>query len=1091
MTFRTLSSLVAATVVATLWSCTKPPPPEQEVPVAASVAAFTASKSRVAPGEAVTLSWEVKDATSVSVATLSGEPVTLSNPSAQKGSVEVTVDSTTVYMLTARGEGGSASAATSVAIADRLEDLLFTAIPQEIAAGEPVTLVWNAPGSTDVEITDAQGTAVYSGSETSASRLVHPNAGTTYTLTAGERTQTVSITVAPRIAGFQSTEPSAQPGGKVTLSWNAVGATQVTLEAEGRGTLATITDPAKIADGSHEDTVPAQLPERNGLIRYTLTASNDVATVVQHATVYVGVNPLVQNFFVPAFGKEGGSTGLSWSVLEANHLEIAVDGQVVYVAPTQAAIANGQILINTPAADAMVSLTATNARGGKTTVDRPLSPVGEPTLVDFSPDTATLQNGGEPVTLSWNVPNARHVRISVKGGRTLFETTSATAETGSVVAYPNDLTEYELHADNAVGDVLAPATVSVAVTTPGKLVFSPASAPIGAQVTVTSHTVTNGGNVLGLPTTAHNAPGASFVDISQIGTSIAYSGPDTTAKLVALPEVFNTRIHGQPVASSTLSISINGWFAFQSSSFSGPDTPTPFPNSALVPLAIAPFWDDLRDTDEGEIFVHLDTDGGERRLIVQWNQVEYDPNDGSVVTLQAQVYEGGKIVFAYKTLQDISGATPSIGVVNADESTALAVTTVPAEGDTFTFFGEASLPVSFTLANADPISVQVRMPGDARLDLTAQSPAIPPGLFFVSEANISPAAALTDAQWFEIQNTTPDPIDLDGWTIEFGGSQHQISGPAVIPPSGFLVLAQSAAAADGVNVGYVYGPTHVIPSSDAEVGLSLQNALYTTSRFGSGVPKAGYAIQAGPPAAGMEVRADVTLLGCSAASSSTYGTNGQYGTPGAANTPCPSYVNSGLIAGAFESLAGGVGTALPGGDQVVDEVTLPAPVWFGGIAYNKVYMNSNGFVTLEPHTCPSSFNCYYSNKSTIDSVGLPVGAIAPFWDDLVNNSSNSSRYWARIVPGLAPNDGYTVFSWENWKSWYTTSSLNFQVKFFDNGNIEFHYGTMTSSSTGYALGSSATTWLEVPEGGAAFKVNINSSTAPGIAPNTGYRFTAQ
>jgi hypothetical protein len=33
--------------------------------------------------------------------------------------------------------------------------------------------------------------------------------------------------------------------------------------------------------------------------------------------------------------------------------------------------------------------------------------------------------------------------------------------------------------------------------------------------------------------------------------------------------------------------------------------------------------------------------------------------------------------------------------------------------------------------------------------------------------NYNPAAG--QAEWFEVQNDTASPIDLDGWTIQFGG----------------------------------------------------------------------------------------------------------------------------------------------------------------------------------------------------------------------------------------------------------------------------------------------------------------------------------
>ncbi|MBK7857114.1 MAG: hypothetical protein IPJ65_00560 [Archangiaceae bacterium] len=63
------------------------------------------------------------------------------------------------------------------------------------------------------------------------------------------------------------------------------------------------------------------------------------------------------------------------------------------------------------------------------------------------------------------------------------------------------------------------------------------------------------------------------------------------------------------------------------------------------------------------------------------------------------------------------------------------------------------------------------------------------------------------------------------------------------------------------------------------------------------------------------------------------------------------------------------------------------------------------------------------------------------------------------------------------------------MKFFANGNIEYHYGTMTPGTTGTAhQGSGATTWLEDPTGKQALAVNVNSLT-PGIAPSSAWRFT--
>jgi hypothetical protein len=148
--------------------------------------------------------------------------------------------------------------------------------------------------------------------------------------------------------------------------------------------------------------------------------------------------------------------------------------------------------------------------------------------------------------------------------------------------------------------------------------------------------------------------------------------------------------------------------------------------------------------------------------------------------------------------------------------------------------------------------------------------------------------------------------------------------------------------------------------------------------------------------------------------------------------------------------------------------------------------------------CANSVTCYATSPTSITSTSkMPVGAIAPFWDDLDVNAGGGI-YWARRTPNITANDGYTVVSWENVKrvSSTETYALNFQIKFFDTGNIEFHYGTMSgtggsgTTASDNAKGLHATTWLEVPEGGVGFTVNVNS-TSPGVAPSAGYRFTAQ
>ena len=87
----TMKLCVPLLAAVALWGCKDEAPPEQKVPVAATVKAFSASASSVAPGDKVTLSWEVADAQGVSVSTQTGDEVALSGSSVPKGSVEVAV----------------------------------------------------------------------------------------------------------------------------------------------------------------------------------------------------------------------------------------------------------------------------------------------------------------------------------------------------------------------------------------------------------------------------------------------------------------------------------------------------------------------------------------------------------------------------------------------------------------------------------------------------------------------------------------------------------------------------------------------------------------------------------------------------------------------------------------------------------------------------------------------------------------------------------------------------------------------------------------------------------------------------------------
>jgi hypothetical protein len=102
-------------------------------------------------------------------------------------------------------------------------------------------------------------------------------------------------------------------------------------------------------------------------------------------------------------------------------------------------------------------------------------------------------------------------------------------------------------------------------------------------------------------------------------------------------------------------------------------------------------------------------------------------------------------------------------------------------------------------------------------------------------------------------------------------------------------------------------------------------------------------------------------------------------------------------------------------------------------------------------------------------------------------------YWKRFAANEDPQtpEQHWVFTWHRISHYYGSGKgaddLSFQVKLFENGVIEYHYGAMVSGTTdNFGTGSSATVWLENLPGTVALVRSINQ---PVVQPNTAVRFT--
>ncbi len=111
-----------------------------------------------------------------------------------------------------------------------------------------------------------------------------------------------------------------------------------------------------------------------------------------------------------------------------------------------------------------------------------------------------------------------------------------------------------------------------------------------------------------------------------------------------------------------------------------------------------------------------------------------------------------------------------------------------------------------------------------------------------------------------------------------------------------------------------------------------------------------------------------------------------------------------------------------------------------------------------------------------DCIGTGSAVIAPFWDDLSLTAGGSIYSQDLGDHQIIQWDGVGFFA-------DAGASMTFQVKLFDGGAIEFHYGTLADSGSGLANGSSATTGIQTATGSVGLQISCNS---PSVGSNTAW-----
>ncbi|MFZ5439678.1 MAG: lamin tail domain-containing protein [Myxococcota bacterium] len=700
----------------------------------------------------------------------------------------------------------------------------------------------------------------------------------------------------------------------------------------------------------------------------------------------------------------------------------------------------------------------------------------------------SVNAAGDVATARWTTMNASSVQLRLKNGATAAViTTPAQVASGTFDLRPLTTATFVLEAYNQAGDVV---TSEKTVTVPGGAV-SVTPTPALRDDTVTLQWALSTLNVLEVVGLAGSAPSAvaaspNFVDLTTVTSAQELFFADVADGAARIPAPAGFRFPSLGTVVPELWASVNGFISYSrpAAAFSANVDLTA---STTTPTLLAPFWDDLVLGQNSKVLWALQTSliTGERSLVVQWDKVQLAGDTNSELTFQVQLFETGQVSFIYKTLTGaLNGATVGVveraaGVTQQHVFNGAPMSNAIAPDLELVFFsgGPADGMQSFTARASKRIEFFARTASSV-LPVSAELRVFGPGDVSVTEAMPVPEASALNGQWVELRNNASIAVDFEGLLVASTSSSVDggfvIPAGTVVPAGGYLVLGQSTNMADngGAPVDLMYSDVPLVVPE--RVTVSLQGVTLGALAWDAGV--SGTSVQ----------RVDNVLYASSTTPSCnrtrTFGPNGAFGTPGADNESCAPYRME-PIAGGYIDLSANGGTIILGSESdYTGTGTLPLarPFTFFGQTYNSVNVSMVGFLTFGP-ALTSAFN---TTNDTTPSTGEPNGVIAPFWDEIVRNT-NGEIY-------MLTRPDRTIISWQDFRIYATTSSAYFQVHLLDSGVIELHYGAMSTTTTTQSTldrlaGSSATAWIEAPDGSLAIPWSIN--TTGGIQPNSGVRFT--
>lgn len=277
---------------------------------------FLADPPEIRPNQQTTLRWEVKDADSVTLRNLTaGTAAATVSPS---GSMTVSVDRDTTYLLAAANASGQVSQALVVSVTPGPppQIVYFSASALQVPPGGTSTLQWKTANADTVTLKDLRTGETWTVAA-EGTRPVTPAQTTSYLLLAknayGEVSQTLTVQVQagqpPEILYFTAVPGQIVAGGTAALQWKTTGADSVTLKDLRTG-----------ASWPNQPAESSKQVQPDQTTTYLLCANNAYGETCRQAQVQVlpGQPPEIVYFTaIPDQITAGGAATLKWQTRRA------------------------------------------------------------------------------------------------------------------------------------------------------------------------------------------------------------------------------------------------------------------------------------------------------------------------------------------------------------------------------------------------------------------------------------------------------------------------------------------------------------------------------------------------------------------------------------------------------------------------------------------------------------------------------------------------------------------------------------------------------------------------------------------------------